>query len=194
MGPDWLTSSAVQQGGCLGAGNWGHRRREWGEDAGLGAPQREGGARTRGVCLPWGCGQPEPAQSSSSHALEAGVQERGGLRALPVPPSSLQPLPRSLLGLPCVSESPSLLSHKDSTQGTRVPSDSSAKSNFQIRSILRYWGQDPDLSPGGQDSDLSAGGWDSNLSPGGKNSAYQPVSLVLSWGSTVCNPGWPQAP
>ena len=57
-----------------------------------------------GVCFPWGCGQPEPARSSSSHALEAGVQELGGLRALPAPPSSLQPLPRSSLGLPCVSE------------------------------------------------------------------------------------------
>lgn len=126
---------APSQGMGRGRGAGGTAAGGWGEDT--------------GVCLPWGCRQPEPAQSSSSHALEAGVQERGGLRALPAPPSSLQPLPRSSLGLPCVSESPSLLSHKDSTQGTRVPSDSSAKSNFQIRSILRYWGQDPDLSPGG---------------------------------------------
>ena len=163
------------------AGN-GVRTRGWGHRSG-----RAG--RGHGACVSLGAAGSRSLRKAHPPTLwrpESRSEEASGLFLF-------HPAP-SLLGLPCVSESPSLLSHKDSTQGTRVPSDSSAKSNFQIRSILRYWGQDPDLSPGGQDSDLSAGGWDSNLSPGGKNSAYQPVSLVLSWGSTVCNPGWPQAP
>ena len=124
MGPDWLTSSTVQQGGGLGAGGWRDRRGERGEDVGAVSPPGLRVARAGAeLVLP----------RSGGHS--PGARRPQGASC----PAQLRPAPASSsLGLPCVSESPSLLSRKDSTQGTRAPSDSSAKSNFQIRSIPRY--------------------------------------------------------
>lgn len=124
MGPDWLTSSTVQQGGDLGAGGWRDRRGERGEDMGCVSPP---GLQATGA------GAELILPRSGGHSPGA-RRPRGSSCSAQLPPAPAS----SSLGLPCVSESPSLLSRKDSTQGTRVPSDSSAKSNFQIRSIPRY--------------------------------------------------------